>query len=261
MSGLSKNQIKSLCSLRQKKYRQSSSYFIIEGVHLCQEAIKASCVIQTCIVSNSFLPSFEAIPDFSNLEQINVPIHSVADRDFKKISETNTPQGIAMVVKKKDHDRHNVIEQKRSHVLILDSLQDPGNVGTILRTAQWFGMDALFLSKNSVDCYNDKVVRSSMGAIFQLPFFENVEIRDLIPLLRDRGYHIRASVPENGISVKNMQKPLKSALVIGSESQGVQENILKRVDEKITILPKGSGDSLNAAIACGIIVYEMKQDA
>jgi TrmH family RNA methyltransferase len=256
---LGKNQIKQIRSLQTKKRRVNNPFFLIEGLYLCQEALEAKSQIEKCIISKSFLPDLRSNPLFKFIEQRNIPTFTIPDNDLKNLSDTTSPQGIAMIVKKPHYHSDEVLKKARSNILLLDDLQDPGNVGTIIRTARWFGIDAIFLSKHSVECFNSKVVRATMGAIFYMPFFEDNDLSMVIEDLRYKKYKIFASVRENGRSITTVKKPEKTAVLIGNESQGIDQKLLRLCDEKITILSRGSGDSLNAAIACGIILYEMNR--
>ena len=234
MNGISKNQIKHVKSLHQKKFREEHDMFIAEGIKVVREALNSGWEIVDLYASDSS-------KDFPDAIQIS-------STEMSRISAMKTPPGVLAVVKRKR------FEFSHSNVsLVLDGIKDPGNLGTIIRSASWFGVDQLVLTEDCVDCYNPKVVQSTMGALFHthIAYMNRTEIANS---LEAKVSVYRADMNgENALSI-NYQRPL--ALVIGSESHGVSEE-LSAIADPVTIPRIGFGESLNAANACSILLAKI----
>ncbi|MDE6954074.1 MAG: RNA methyltransferase [Erysipelotrichales bacterium] len=227
--------IKNIMKLKQKKYRDEIGLFLVEGYHLVEEARKAKCV-ETIITTTSEIYEEKTIHVSSNV--------------MEKLAFTKTPQPIMAICYKKNQ-RDYSFEGKR--YLLLDRVQDPGNVGTILRSSLAFGYDAIIMSKDCVDLYNDKVIRSTQGALFQM----NVYIMDLktaIDELKKQGVQVYGTALRHAHNIQSYQKQEKMAFVMGNEGQGISEEILDVCDDLLYI-PICSVESLNVSIAASIIMY------
>ena len=177
----------------------------------------------------------------------------VTDNLFKYLSEVQNPQGILAVIEK--NNENNEIDYSQDIIVALDDLQDPGNLGTILRTVDSIGLTQILVSKGTADCYNPKVVRSTMGAIFRIKL---IECEDLVKTLKEIKRHkfkviVSSLQTDNSIYDANYSKKV---LVIGNEANGVKEDIQNLADEKVKIPMLGKTESLNASVATGIILYE-----
>ncbi len=252
---VSSNYLKKLRGLRQKKHREQQKLFIAEGVRLCEEALKSTVQIDALI----FNPGQVAGERIRNILQRagkkNIPIYQASAKDFSSISETETPQGIAFLVQQPSWDLDTITGRKKCLLLGLDAIQDPGNLGTILRTAEWFGVDGVLLGKGCVDLFNAKVIRSSMSAIFHLPAFENIVLDEYLQELKKRAYRIIGTKAERGSEARAGQMADKKIIIMGNEANGLTTNVAAQVDDWITISGKGKGESLNVAVASGIILY------
>jgi TrmH family RNA methyltransferase len=253
---LSQNQLKTFRSLRVKKYRHHYGQFLIEGVRMCEEAIYASRVpLVACIVDASLTPNGRLQALLDTVREKNIPCYSLDRHTFPTLCETRHPQGIVCVVEKPHYSFHNVVQGAQHGILALDGIQDPGNLGTIIRTAHWFGIDALLLSPSTVDCYNAKVVRSTMGGIFHVPVFSDLELTETVKMCKSNGFTVQAAVAAGGSFP--LEKKGRTLVMIGSEAEGIREPLLSMADEYIHIPRQGGGESLNVAIASGILMYEM----
>ncbi|MBN1998046.1 RNA methyltransferase [candidate division KSB1 bacterium] len=253
-SPLSGNQIKSFRKLKQKKFRDLEGKFIIEGTRLCREILSFPEYIECFIFTHTNKHS-EAIHSFHQLvTETRIPVFYTDSQHLQSLSDTHSPQGVAAVVKKKQ----NMTIINANYLLALDGIQDPGNLGTILRTADWFSIDGVLLSENSVDIYNPKVVRSTMGAIFRLSVLENVPLEKTLEEKRKQGYTVIAAVITGGIDPSLLDKSSKKIFLIGNESSGISVSE-KYIDIKTTIPKPGKGESLNAAIAAAILLYEFNR--
>jgi RNA methyltransferase, TrmH family len=251
---LSHSHIKALGRLKQKKFRLQEQKFIAEGSRLCEEAILAHARIQEILVSKEdvTLPPIHHILNLAM--ELKIPVFEVSQSEIKFLTDTQTPQGVVCVVNKRIPPWGNF----GSPLLCLDNIKDPGNLGTILRSADWFGIKSVFTSRSSVELYNPKVVRSTMGAIFRIAVYDGVNMNQFINEQRIDGYRIIASVSQGGVSLKDFCMSDKDVLLIGNETAGLSRSQYP-IDLQVTIPTKGRGDSLNAAIAASIILYEFSK--
>ena len=230
--------IKSIKKLQEKKYRDSTATFLVEGEHLVIEAIKNNCV--------KYIITEENYEFKSNIRQIKV-----TNNVLKYISSLDNPQPIMAVCKKL---KNELLDDK---ILILDDIQDPGNLGTIIRSCVAFGFNTLVVSKNTVDTYNSKVIRASQGMIFSI----NIIVADLetfICDLKSKGYYVIGTDVESGKSVSNFKNFKKSAIIMGNEGNGLSKKIKQLCDECIYIPISDCCESLNVGVAASIIMYELR---
>jgi TrmH family RNA methyltransferase len=236
----SKNEtIKEIIKLKQKKYRDEMNLFLIEGYHLVEEAIKYGYV-KTIITTLE--ESFEQETIYVSKEVMN------------KIAFTKTPQPIMAVCYKKINQS---VDYHQTRYLLLDRLQDPGNIGTILRSALAFGFHHIIISNDSVDLYNDKVIRATQGALFHL----NITIANLkeeIEKLKENQVQVYATSLRNAKSIEEYHNQEKMAFVMGNEGQGVSHEIIDICDGSIYI-PIQQIESLNVGVASAIIMYQFKK--
>ena len=230
------SKIKEIKKLYTKKYRDESNLFIVEGEHLVEEAHKNNMLEEALI-----LEDYDYLYSNKNYVSLNV---------MKYISELDSVPKIIGICKKMNE------KELGNKILVLDEIQDPGNLGTIIRSGVAFNVDTIVLSKNSVDVYNPKVIRATQGMIFNI----NIIIRDLesfIPELKNNGYKIYGSRVDNGKNIKNIEKIEKTCIIMGNEGNGVSKSILDMCDEYIYIDMNASCESLNVAVATSIILYEL----
>ena len=238
ITSLNNEHIKELCKLNQKKYRDESDLFLIETKHLVLEAYKEGIVKELILEQNEIFP-------------LDVPTTYVTKQILKKLTNTDNPSNVMAVVEKiKEKDD---IGEK---ILILDHIQDPGNLGTIIRSAVAFNIDTIVLSKDTVDLYNPKVVRSNQGMMFHI----NIISRDPIKFINDlkkKDYKIIGTKVTNGKDVKDAKIYSHFALVIGNEGQGISNDIDSLCDEYLYIKMNENCESLNAGVAASILLYEI----
>ena len=240
--------------LTKKKGRTESRQFIVEGVRLCKEALLSDWEIEIAYATEAFRNSEHWSEMAEYLRQRNIPVRVISPQNFKKLCDTQTPQGILLVVNQKYPSIDKINLSKRKFALLLDGIRDPGNMGTIIRTADWFGVDTLLLSPDCVDPFNPKAIRASMGSIFHLPVFEVENLEKTIGALRNNhffliGASLTAQRPLHQVKLK---KPV--ALVLGSEAEGIRPEILKKLDLTVRIWKFGEAESLNMAVAGGIFM-------
>lgn len=243
---MNEKEVKKLSSLRIKKYRDKHRQFLIEGFRLTREALSAGTDLTALYCSESARDDLEKASAFRH-----VPVEIIQDKQLQRISDTVTPSGIIGVCAIPETDIESI--PKNENCIFLDSLNDPGNLGTIVRTAAWFGIHQIVLSENSADPYNPKAVRGGMGAHFYTTFYPNISAE----WLQSCGKKIL--VADTGgdpiDAIENIPEPW--ILVMGSEASGVSENILSIDHQKMSIPKFGKGESLNVAVAAGIIISSL----
>lgn len=239
---LGKSQAKYIQSLGQKKVRDEEGVFIAEGPKIVAELLASA---------NAKIQQLYALPAWikANHQDCNgVELVEADEKDLEKISQLTTPNQVLAVIKKFDVPAQ--IQTRDAVSLVLDTIQDPGNLGTIIRIADWFGIEQIVCSNDCADCYNPKVVQSTMGSIARV----NVFYTDLAVWLMDQKDVFIYAAALEGQNVSAMKKITEGLIVIGNESKGISPSIVELVDVKITIPRKGSAESLNAAVATGIIL-------
>lgn len=240
--------IKNIRKLKEKKYRDETGSFIIEGIKIVEEAIEENADINKIVVCNELT---ETLPQelLNKIKKYDVVFTS--QNIFKLLSDVTNPQGILAVVNK---NKNASIDFSEDFYLILDNIQDPGNMGTILRTADSINLKQIIVAKGSADCYNPKVVRSTMGAIFRVKVFE-CDLAQTIDELKKHKIKILATDLNTNSNIYDTDYE-RTAVVIGNEANGVSQEILNLADERIKIPMLGRTESLNAGVATGIILYE-----
>jgi TrmH family RNA methyltransferase len=252
---ISANVLKNIRKLTQKKYRQLANSFIIEGKKIINEALNCNWEIETIIATKEFIDNRANDSLNGSIKRTHVSFFEIAPKELNTITDTESAQGIVAIVKMKfpDVNKNKLFEKQKATIVILDRVTDPGNLGTIIRTCDWFGVDSIILGKNSIELYNPKVVRSTMGAIFHLPIFCEVELQDFLIRMKDKQFKIITTVL-NGESVASFSFPKKVAFMFGNESHGISKLLLDASDIKLTIPKFGEIESLNVSVACGIVL-------
>jgi len=233
------NKIKYVNKLKNKKYRDSENKFLIETFNLVEEAEKENLLLEVFLLEGEVLP-------FS----VSCSINYVTEEVMNKIKSINTSKVIGVCEKK---ENFSSLGEK---ILLLDGVQDPGNLGTIIRSSVAFGVDTIVLSLDSCDLYNDKVIRASEGAIFKINVIRE-DLKSIISEIKDLGIDIYGTDVSNGIDVSSVSS-LKYAVVMGNEGRGISEEIKSLIDKKIYIKTK-EVESLNVGVATSIILYELSK--
>ncbi len=253
---LTKATIKHLNELQQKKHRAAAQEFIIEGIKGVEEAL-ANAEVILVVMDGSLRDEADMKKIISAAEQNEVQVEFCGRKDIGEIKTTDTFPGVMAVVTTNDIGLEEI---SAGPIIALDGVKDPGNLGTIIRTADWFGIQNILLAEDSVDPYNPKVVRSTMGSIFRTQIFESQDLATSLNTLKTKyGYKV--------VSLEMDGKPLPTELLkkgsentvflFGSESHGVRETLEKFIDFSYTIPGKGAAESLNVAIAAAIVMSRM----
>lgn len=244
--------IKNVKKLKDKKYREEKKQFIIEGVKLIQEAIEEKITIKMIIVCEECMK--EQCIEQKLLYQIaKYNCIYVSEKVFLGLTDVKNPQGMLAVIEMENTE--DKINYNEDIIFVLDGIQDPGNLGTIIRTIDSVGLTQIIVSKDTVDAYNPKVVRSTMGAIFRVKVIESQDIIRTIRNITKHEYKIIATSLDTEDSIYNIDFD-KKIIVIGNEANGVSKAILNIADEKAKIPMLGKTESLNAAVSASVIAYE-----
>ncbi|MCG4586237.1 23S rRNA (guanosine(2251)-2'-O)-methyltransferase RlmB, partial [Anaerosalibacter bizertensis] len=242
--------------LYKKRERWNKKLFLIEGVKIVEECIKWNIEPEYIFFSNDLFKTTGGERLFNEIKKYDHKLINLPNRLLKDISDTKNPQGILAVLNFNDIDFRVILEKKDKFIIILDEIQDPGNMGTIIRTADAFGASGVVLTPNCVDIYNPKVVRSTMGSLFHIPIAQVEDKIQLIEELKNKHVKIYATSLESANYVYDIDFRRDFALVIGNESKGISQQILDLADNIVKIPIMGNAESLNAAIASSIIMYE-----
>jgi TrmH family RNA methyltransferase len=185
------------------------------------------------------------------------PLEILSDSVFKHVSDTQTPQGVLCIVKQKMHEMEDLLNIQKPHFMVLDNLQDPGNLGTIVRTAEGAGVDAVFMSKDCVDIYNPKTIRSTMGSIYRMPTIYIEDTVKLLELFKEKGIKSYAAHLDGKNSYDKEDYRTGTAILIGNEGNGLRDEVSNKADIWVRIPMEGQVESLNAAIAASVLMFEV----
>lgn len=236
ITSVNNDKIKELVKLKEKKYRDKMNEFFIEGKDLCDAAYE-----------NGLLRELYILDGYDNIYD-GIPYTYVSIDVMKKISDMNSVSEYYGVCSKKVEDKIG------NKIIILDNMQDPGNLGTIIRSACAFNIDTVVLSQDTVDLYNPKVVRATKGMLFKI----NIIVRDITTFLEELdGYMIYGTDVVNGNNIKDIDIPEKVAIIIGNEGNGIRDEVKKYINKNIYIKMNKECESLNASVAASIIMYEV----
>lgn len=228
-------------ALKDRKGRRESGCFLVEGRKMVEEALSSAFDVETVLVQEGM-----ELPDGLTMPVYELPAHVLA-----AVCDTKTPQGIAAVVRMKEQSALG------KHIVVLDGVQDPGNVGTIIRTADAAGLDGVMLSNQCADVFSPKVLRATMGSIFRMNLRTTDDLPGELTKLREKGYSILSSQLDGTPFYEREKVAEQFALIIGNEGNGVSEQVQQTATHRVRLPMRGGAESLNAAIAAAIMMYEL----
>ncbi|MGL4911972.1 MAG: TrmH family RNA methyltransferase [Romboutsia sp.] len=252
------DKIKYTKSLLKTKNRNKESKFIIEGYRILTLAIECSADLDYVFINEEFEKKEEHENFLNILREKNINTYKTTNKIFEDLVDTESTQGILGVVKFKFKNMEENLTDKNRFVLILDRIQDPGNMGTIIRTADAAGVDAIIALKGCVDIYNPKVIRSTMGSIFDMNVI-HTDQEEALRVLKLKNFDIVSSYLDTNNYYNTVEYNYKTALVIGNEANGINEELVSKSDVLVKIPIYGKAESLNAAISSAILMYEIKK--
>lgn len=253
ITSTSNAQVKHIIGLLQKsKVRKEEKEFVVEGPRMVSETPADRC--QIVYASESFV---KCNPSF--IKNLQCKYEVVADRVFEQMSDTKTPQGVLAVVSMLEYTLEDMLKRERPLFVCLENIQDPGNLGTIIRTSEGAGVSGVILSPGTVDVYNPKTIRSTMGSLYRVPFVQVSDWNKALNQLKNAGVKLFAAHLEGSSEYSENSYEKASAFLIGNEGNGLTSETANVADEKIRIPMDGQVESLNAAIATAILLFEAKR--
>lgn len=255
ISSTSNQQMKNLSALIKKaKERRKQQAFVVEGPKMCFEAPKEW--VKAIYVAESFLENAE---NKKSLEQYcgnSLLYEKVTDAVFKAVSDTQTPQGILSVVRMPRYTLSDLLKGEKTHLLILESVQDPGNLGTMLRTGEGAGISGILMNQSTVDLFNPKTIRSTMGSIYRVPYLVVENFKEALCELKEQQVSLYAAHLMGTKSYDEMDYSGATGFLIGNEGNGLSDEIAQLADCYIRIPMEGSVESLNAGVSAALLMYE-----
>lgn len=237
--------------LKDKAFRRKEQKFILEGKHLVEEALKTDLIEIIMSTDEEYL---ESLGD-------DVETFLVTNTIIAKLSNTKNPQNVIGIARMFTNDLRvikNVVKEEKSSLVMFDEINDPGNLGTLIRTSAALGYDGIILSKNSCDIYNDKTVRASQGSIFKTKI-AYANLSEAIPYLKEKGYQLIGTSLKNSSKLEEVKTSDKFVLCLGNEARGISEEVLNLMDQNVKITMHNDVESLNVMVAGSIIMYELKK--
>lgn len=251
ITSTSNSQVKQVVQLQKKpRLREKEKVFIVEGRKMFEEA---KSFLRKAYITENF---YEAHKRDSEYFQ-HVDYEIVTEQVMKSMSDTITPQGVLAVVNMPEYQLEDMLKGEEINLLILEDVRDPGNLGTMLRTAEGAGITGVILSKESVDLFNPKVIRSTMGSIYRVPFCYVENLRETICFLKHHGVTIYAAHLDGRNNYDEEKYKKKTGIIIGNEGNGITEDTVMAADVLVRIPMEGKVESLNAAVASSILMYEV----
>lgn len=240
ITSLENDRVKDLVRLQQKKYRDLTGTYLVEGEHLVEEAYKNEAILQIICL--------EEVDLYSEFDRLVVSYDVM-----KKISSLDTPPNIMALCQKKTYE--NIVGEK---ILLLDGIQDPGNLGTMIRSSLAFGVTSIILSPNCVDLYNPKVIRGTQGMMFHLPIL-SMDTKSAISIMKESGIPVYGTSVVNGVDASTLpaEKKNKYCLIMGNEGSGLSSEVFDLCDQNLYIKMNSKVESLNVGVACSILLYEL----
>lgn len=243
--------IKDVKKLKEKKYRNESCKFLIEGFRFVCEGLQSDFEVPLVFISENAMDRWYSFDVQSKLQK-ETKVYTVTDQILKSISSTDTPQGIVAVVNNKTIS----LENKQGFYILVDKVQDPGNMGTIIRTAHAAGALGIIVTKGTVDIYNEKTLRSTMGSIFHIPIIHDDNLSQL-KFLRSNGFKLVVSSLDTDNNFFDVDLRNKSIIAVGNEGNGISKELLDMSDISVKIPMPGGAESLNVSIAASVMMFEV----
>lgn len=248
--------LKEISKLKLKKYREEKNSFLIESEKILIEALKSNWKVKEIYLTKDNFQLLNKLQEIQSLKDCK--LFELSEKEFKKISSEITPSGIAAKIEKKKFGLDLLFEKKNKIIPAFERISDPGNLGTVIRSADWFGFKNIVLSEGSIELTNPKVIKASMGSLFHLNIFEGIDLKNFIIQMRKNNYIILGTTTR-GKDISKFNFDGYYILIFGNESKGISNETLNLCDELLTIPSYGSAESLNLAISASIFFYELSK--
>lgn len=252
LTGLQNPLVKAAAELKQKKYRQQRGEFLAEGLRTVEEAVAFKAAQQIFYTVTEDERTLKLLEQAASMQ---LKLTCVSEAVMKKIADTETPQGIIAVCRMQEQPLEQLLASGKL-LLVLDRVGDPGNIGTMLRTADAAGVGGIILLKGTADIYAPKTVRSSMGSLFHVPVLSGVAEQEFIDNAKKAGYQLLVTALDGADNLYQADLKGRLAFVMGNEAGGVSASLLQQADKRVFIPMRGKAESLNVAMAAGIVMFE-----
>lgn len=247
---------KEVKNLKQKKFRDEKREYLIEGIRFVNEALNENVTIKTFFISDKLIRLKGGEELLAHIEASNVPLYQLSDHLLEGLSDTENSQGVIAVLPIEKVSLEKVIYGSKK-LLLLEAIQDPGNMGTIIRTADAAGFDGVIALKGCVEIYNSKVLRSTMGSVYHIPVVEHAETEETIRLIRASGLKCYAAHLKGEKTIYEEDMSHGGVIFIGNEANGLSDELTNMADILVKIPMPGRAESLNASVASALFMYEM----
>jgi RNA methyltransferase, TrmH family len=252
---ITKRHLKELRDLGKKKPREEQGQFLVEGLRMAEEAADSDFEIVEVLCTEAFAGTVSGKNVLGKFRQKNTVFSVITERDMESISDTVTAQGIVAVVAARSYDLESMLQPgKRSLLVGLDAVSDPGNLGSMIRTCDWFGVNGLIIGQDSVELYNPKVLRSTMGGLFHLPIVEEVNLLSILGRLKSSGYTVYVADASGETYAEDVRYAERAFLVMGNEARGASAALKHAADQRVAIRRYGLAESLNVGVACAVLL-------
>ncbi|WP_408955834.1 TrmH family RNA methyltransferase [Natroniella sp. ANB-PHB2] len=255
ISSFTNNKVKYLRSLYQKKYRRKEDKFVLEGVKIIEEALEEQVRLEAIFYSDYLSRNRRGRRLLDRLEESQIELVKLTDDLLQQIADTVSPQGVLAIANKVNYETQ-ILSGSDRLILIVDRVQDPGNLGTIIRTADAAGVDGIIMTKGTVSLYNQKTIRATMGSLFRVPILKENDLDELLKCLKEEQISLVVADVDGEDYHFEVDYNQAIAIIVGNEGVGPREELLVGADKKIKIPLTGGAESLNVAMATGIIIYE-----
>ena len=251
---ISKSEVKYVRSLAQKKFRDNERKFLVEGWKLLNDALESGFRLEFVAVTNDAAGEPGQRSFLENIRALHIDLKVMTEVELKQMSGTVHAQGVIGLAQQMMHSLEDVLAKAARLIVLADRVSDPGNLGTMIRTCDWFRADAMILSEGCADLYNDKVVRSTAGSVFHVPVVEHANIAETVRKVKSKGFRVFATSGTARKSYQDAEYAEKNLLIFGNEATGSAQEVLRMGDDVIAIPKGGRAESLNVAVACGIVL-------
>jgi len=253
---LTRSRAKAIRSLANKKYRDELGAFVVEGLRLMKDAVDSDFEILEAFHTAEFTKDAAAKAVLEKLQAKCRRVDQVSEREMEHLADSVNAQGVLAVLRQKRALAASLLDRRDPPPVLvaLDGVADPGNLGSIVRTCDWFGVDGVLLGEHCVDLYNPKVVRATMGGLFHLPISEEVDLLPAITQAKNKGYTVYITDPAGETHFDRVRFTRPSLIAFGNEAWGISDQIRKFADVRVAIRRYGMAESLNVAVACGVVL-------
>jgi len=256
---VTKRHLKELRELGRKKLREAEGRFLVEGLRMVEEAAESEFEVRELLVTEAFAASTPGRDLVEKLRRKDLLVQTITERELETISDTVTAQGIVAVVSARRFELESLLQPGRSSLIVgVDAVSDPGNLGSMIRTCDWFGVNGMLIGEDSVEVYNPKVLRTTMGGIFHLPVVESVDLLSAVDRMKKSGFTVYVTDAAGEAYAEDVRFADRAFVIMGNEARGVSPSLKHAADVRVAIRRYGLAESLNVGVACGVLLSVLR---